>query len=71
MPMSETVLKVSGMSCGHCQKHVFDALMSLEGVEEVEVDLATGTVRVLHQPGNPGREAMAEAIAGAGYKVTP
>jgi copper chaperone len=69
--MAETVLKVSGMSCGHCQKRVFGALMSLEGVEEVEVDLATGTVRVLHQPGNPGRESMAKAVAGAGYEVAP
>ena len=32
-------LKIEGMMCQHCQKHVHDALAKLEGVTEVTVDL--------------------------------
>ncbi len=37
-------LLVSGMSCGHCRKAVFDAVSAISGVSNVDVDLATGVV---------------------------
>ena len=43
----ETVnLTVSGMTCGACVKHVEKAINSIAGVEKVEVDLASGSVKV-------------------------
>lgn len=33
------VLLIEGMSCGHCVNHVKNALMDIEGVENVEVSL--------------------------------
>jgi len=43
----ETInLSVSGMTCGACVKHVEKAIGSIAGVRKVEVDLASGAVRV-------------------------
>jgi copper chaperone CopZ len=43
----ETInLTVSGMTCGACVKHVEKAINSIAGVEKVEVDLASGAVKV-------------------------
>lgn len=43
----ETInLTVSGMTCGACVKHVEKAINSIAGVQKVEVDLASGAVKV-------------------------
>ena len=43
----ETVnLIVSGMTCGACVKHVEKAINSITGVVQVEVDLASGEVKI-------------------------
>ena len=43
----ETInLTVSGMTCGSCVKHVEKAISSIAGVERVEVDIASGAVKV-------------------------
>ena len=43
----ETInLTVSGMTCGACVKHVEKAISSIAGVRKVEVDLASGAVKV-------------------------
>jgi copper chaperone CopZ len=43
----ETInLTVSGMTCGACVKHVEKAINSIAGVEKVEVELASGAVKV-------------------------
>lgn len=39
--MKKTI-SIKGMSCGHCQRRVQNALSELQGVESVTVDLATG-----------------------------
>ena len=35
----QTTLKIEGMMCKHCQKHVHDALEKMDGVTDVEVSL--------------------------------
>ena len=35
----KTTLKIEGMMCKHCQKHVHDALAKMDGVTDVEVSL--------------------------------
>ena len=43
----ETInLTVSGMTCGACVKHVEKAINLIVGVQKVEVDLASGAVKV-------------------------
>lgn len=61
------VLIVEGMSCGHCEKAVKNALNELEGVREVEVDL--GEKEVVVQGENLDNEILREAIDEAGYDV--
>ena len=68
--MSDTVttLSVRGMSCGNCVKHVEKAVRSVRGVSGVQVDLASGQVKVTHAPG-ADLDAMVEAIDAAGYEA--
>lgn len=66
--MSETVCTVAGMTCGHCVTAVQGAIGSLAGVTDVEVDLATGTVRITAEP-PPDRAALSAAVDEAGYEL--
>ena len=67
MKKTETLLDVSGMSCGSCVRHVNTALRKLAGVSNVDVRLNEGRVLVEHDTDNPTFEAMAEALEDAGY----
>lgn len=69
MDMVTTVLKIEGMSCGHCKKSVEDALRALAGVQSVDVELANGTATVAHDPAQTGEHALKEAVQAVGYDV--
>lgn len=57
---------VTGMSCGHCERAVTQAIASLDPQARVQIDMASATVEVeSEQP----REALARAIADEGYAV--
>ncbi|MBR2214439.1 MAG: heavy metal translocating P-type ATPase [Selenomonadaceae bacterium] len=64
----EKELKIEGMMCAHCQKHVHDALAKMEGVEKVTVDLEQKTASLTLQRDIP-REEFARVIADAGYEL--
>ena len=59
---------VSGMTCGHCVNAVDDEVRRLDGVTDVEIDLATGAVSVTSAEPIAG-DAMADAVAEAGYEL--
>ncbi len=61
------VLKVEGMSCNHCVMAVKNALGELDGVQNVDVELASGNVTVTGEALND--DAMKAAIDDAGYEV--
>lgn len=61
------VLLVEGMSCGHCEKAVKSALLELNGVTNVEVDLLSKKVEVEGEELNDN--LMKDAIEDAGYEV--
>jgi copper chaperone CopZ len=44
--MQTVELKIQGMTCGGCVKHVTKALQSVPGVAHVDVDLVSGRARV-------------------------
>jgi copper chaperone len=67
--MEKLTLKVTGMSCGHCENAVNTALSSLEGVQKVVVSLAAGTVDVEFDPSKTSVDAMKEAVEEQGYDV--
>jgi copper chaperone len=59
---------VEGMSCGHCVKHVKEALSELNGVTNVEVDLASKSA-VLEASVDVDDEKIRFAVDDAGYEV--
>lgn len=64
--MSETMLKVQGMTCNHCKMHVEKALSGVSGVEKASVDLDKGEAVVV---GNASREDLIKAVTDAGYSA--
>ena len=63
-----TELKVSGMTCSHCQSSVKDALEAVPGVTGVEVDLASGVTRI---EGEANTQQLVAAVEAAGYQAGP
>ena len=59
-------INIEGMSCGHCVKHVENALMEVLGVEKVEVNLEGkfAIVELMHEVED---SLLKEAIEEAGY----
>lgn len=65
--MSELVLKVEGMSCGHCVNSVETAVK--EAGAQAQVDLANKKVTVQYDPSTVTTEHIIEAIEEQGYDV--
>jgi copper ion binding protein len=66
--MTITTYTVSGMTCGHCVSAVSSEISRLDGVTDVRVDLADGTVTVTsEQPLSD--KAVAAAVDEAGYEL--
>lgn len=64
----KTELKIEGMMCQHCQKHVNDALSKMEGVVSVDVNLETKTATV--EAGREiSREEFKKVVEEAGYEL--
>jgi copper chaperone CopZ len=59
---------VSGMTCGHCVGAVTSELSALDGVEDVQVDLATGAVTVT-SAAPLADESVRAAVDEAGYEL--
>ena len=72
MPTTTTTdtFTVTGMTCGGCVGRVRDAVGELDGVVDVDVELATGTVTVTSER-RVDRSVVEAAAAEAGYEVTP
>ncbi len=68
--MTETVLNVEGMGCGHCKAAVEGALVKLPGVEKAKADVERGVVEVSYGDGRVTTEQLEGAIEEAGYTVS-
>jgi copper chaperone len=58
---------VTGMTCGHCERAVKNAVQQLDPQAQVNIDRAANRVEV---DSTQAREALAKAIAEEGYGVT-
>lgn len=65
--MANTVLKVEGMSCGHCVSAVEKALKEIGA--EGKVDLAGKKVEINYDESKVSEAALKEAIEEQGYDV--
>jgi copper chaperone len=59
---------VQGMTCGHCERAVTQAVKSVDPQAQVAIDRAAGKVQVQTEQ---SRDAIAKAIAEEGYAVAP
>jgi len=59
---------VTGMTCGHCERAVTQAVQTLDPEAQVRIDRAANRVEV--ESSQP-RDALAAAIAEEGYEVAP
>jgi len=65
--MARTTLKVTGMSCGHCVKAVTQALESVDGVRQADVDLGAGQATVEYDEALTSPMLLANAVTEEGY----
>lgn len=63
------VLKVNGMSCGHCKAAVETALNKIDGVKDVSVDLAAKQVSIKYEASKVEIDQIKETIDNQGYEV--
>ncbi len=63
-----TTLKVKGMSCQHCVMSVTKALNQLEGIKNVQVDLAKGEVR-FDNTKEVASQRIEKVIEDTGYEI--
>ena len=66
---NETTITVTGMTCEHCVRSVREELSQLDGVSDVDVDLASGRVRI-SADGPVDDAAVRAAVEEAGYEVS-
>ena len=59
---------VTGMTCGHCVASVTEEVGEIDGVESVDVDLATGAVTVTSTTPLED-DAVRAAVEEAGYAL--
>jgi Copper chaperone len=64
--MSQTTLKIEGMTCGHCKAAVEKALKSVAGVTAATVDLQKKEAAVI---GSADTDELRKAVEEAGYTV--
>lgn len=62
-------IMIDGMSCGHCEKSVSDALQKVSGVSSVEVNL-NGKYAIVTCEDSAVEDNLKNAVEDAGYEVT-
>ena len=64
----EHIFQVQGMTCGHCERAVVNAVQSVDSNAQVRIDRSQNQVVVI-SPAE--RQALALAIREEGYEVSP
>ncbi len=71
IPGLRRLFPVEGMTCASCVSRVEKKLASLEGVREIEVNLATEQVLIDYTPALLDFEVLRSALEQAGYHLLP
>lgn len=61
---------VTGMTCGHCVSSVTEEVSAVAGVDDVKVDLASGSLTVTGDAAH-NVDAVRAAVEEAGYALAP
>ena len=65
--MIEKKYQVTGMTCAACQANVSKTVSKLDGVDAVDVNLLSGTMKVSYDENRVTELTMAKAIQDIGY----
>jgi copper chaperone len=68
--MANVKLRVSGMTCGHCQAKVEKALKGVSGVYSAVIDLPDGEAEVDFEDDSVTTQQLVAAVVKAGYGAT-
>ncbi len=66
--MKKIVLQIQGMTCQHCVQAVQKAIESVEGTDDVQVDLQSGEAEFFLED-EAQLDHVKQAIQDAGYEV--
>lgn len=69
--MSQVVLNVPNISCGHCERTIVGALTPVAGISHVAVDIANRQVSVEFDESSVALAQIAEILAEEDYPVEP
>lgn len=69
--MPKVELRIDGMTCASCVRHVEKALGKVKGVEDVRVNLATSKAEVVCSSPDVAIDSLAAAVEKAGYQASP
>jgi len=64
-----TTLRITGMTCNGCVRHVDKALRAVPGVSAVEVSLPEQSAKIVHDD-SAGLPALVAAVETAGYEAS-
>jgi copper chaperone len=67
---STALIKIEGMSCGHCVMRVEKGVTALVGVKKVKVDLAKKEGAVTYDPSQITEDAIKAKITEIGYPAS-
>jgi copper chaperone len=65
--MANIKLRVTGMTCGHCQAKVEKALKGVSGVYSAIIDLPNGEAEVDFEDDSVTTDQLVAAVTQAGY----
>lgn len=66
-PVHEARYHIEGLRCNHCKANAEKAIAALDGVESVEIDLASGIATI---KGHVDESELRTALAALGFKLT-
>ncbi len=66
--MIKTVVKIEGMMCGMCEKHVNNAISKVFAAEKVSSSHKTGETEIISETA-PDEAVLRKAVEETGYKV--
>lgn len=68
--MKTVIIPIEGMSCSACAARVKKTLTGIDGVADVEVNLAERNARVRFAPSKLSPDRLVSAVNGLGYEAS-
>ena len=68
--MKEQKLKVTGMTCGHCEMNVKNRLEAVAGVQGAVVDRETNSAVVQYDPNKASSDELLASLSDTNYTAT-